>query len=130
MYDNNDDDDEYTTKSNNIEQLLMEFMESKLKNCWLDDGYILVYVRKGHHLIDGHVCSTFDIANVKIEKEHQGKGYFKKFIELVEGIGLLVYVETILNPNLIEMLRKHGYEIIDNHGSINAIKRPVISINQ
>lgn len=99
-----------------------KFMASPFHNRWIEDDFISVYVRKGQHLINGKMYQTFDVANVDTKPEYQGQGHFRNFMLKVESLGLPVYVECILNPELVTMLEKHGYEIIHSYGNIHAIK--------
>jgi len=102
-----------------------DFMLSKYHNIWLDDGIVRVFVRKSRRNIKGVIHETFDIANIStIPKQYQGQGYFKNFIQKVESIGLAVYVESIHNPLLTNMLEKNGYTIMVTEYDTNAIKYP------
>ena len=87
-----------------------EFLKSKDRNAWITDGIVDVYVRKSFRTIEGNNIHTFDIANIKIEKENQGKGYFKDFILYLESLELNVYVESVYNEDLKSMLIKNGYK--------------------
>lgn len=99
-----------------------EFMTSSLPSRWLGDEHIAVYVRKGHHLINGEMINTFDVANIVQDPEHCSKGYFKAFMQKVESLDLPIYVECILNPKLVEILKRNEYSIIEHYGSIHAFK--------
>ena len=103
---------------------LEQFLDNKLRNSWLDEGVLSVYVRKGIHYINGNNTDTFDIANVVVEEEHQKQGVFTKFIERVEkAITLPIYVENIHHSWLVDFFSRRGYNIIDIGGLKSAIKR-------
>jgi hypothetical protein len=103
---------------------LEEFVNSKYRNMWLDDGILTIYVRRSMHIIDNEYVECLDVANIQpIDPDYEHKGYFKRFMEKAETLGLSVFVECIHNPNLIEMLRKHGYVIIRQDNSTHALKR-------
>jgi hypothetical protein len=57
---------------------------------------------------------------------HQGKGYFKAFMQHIESYNMPVYVENIFNPALTGMLIKNGYEKIGPGDSMmsSVVKMP------
>ena len=92
---------------------LAMFLASNLRNAWISDGIIYVYVRKSKRLfleVEGVLLPAIDIANIQIKKHNQGKGYFKEFIQHVESLGVNVFVESVQNKQLKENLLKHGYK--------------------
>lgn len=80
-----------------METLIKEFLDSNLRNAWLETSDIKLYVRKGHHLIDGKLCQTFDVASVEVVENKRGCGIFRNTMFHVEQLGMTVYVESILN---------------------------------
>jgi hypothetical protein len=105
-----------------ITDQLDDFMESSFNNLWLNDDILSIYVRKGNHLFRGEILATLDVANIgTIPDEYKGKGHFKRFMKKAESIGLPIWVECIHNPDLVQMLVKHGYIIMDRDG-IHAVK--------
>ena len=110
-------------QTNSIQFLIDKFIASKQRNEWLYNEYMKVYVRKSLRFIDRERVEAFDVANVVVKPEYQGLGYFKEMIIHAEGLGLVVYVESINNPNLKAMLIKNGYTM-DSSG-YNAYKKPI-----
>lgn len=95
----------------------MEFINSPLRNQWLQFQHIDVYVRKAHRLIeDRQRIDTLDIANIVVEEGHQGKGIFTAFLKDAEDIASevnrKVYIESILEPRLITFLNNRGYRYL------------------
>ena len=94
-----------------MKELIDSFMSSKLRNAWLQTDSVNMYVRKGVHIIDGQLTNTFDLASITIAENKRGCGLFKEIILYIESLGLPVYVESILNPKLADMLERHGYSL-------------------
>lgn len=108
-----------------MDNLIDEFIQSKLPCKWIEGDILAVYLRKGIHLIDGKMLDTLDVANIRsIPKEYRRQGYFKAFMLKIESYGKPVYVECIHNPSLLKMLNKHGYQTIHQDQMIHAIKYP------
>lgn len=104
--------------------ILEEFLNSKLRNSWLYEGPLSVYVRKGIHTIDGQTINTFDIANVSVQLEHQRQGIFKKFISRVENsTELPIFIENILDAWLVTFFKRRGYIVFYVGGLACAIKK-------
>ena len=102
-----------------------DFILSKNSNIWLEDKILQIYVRKNFRYINHQQINTFDIANIPaIQKKYQGKGHFKQFMIKVESLGIPVFVESIQNPNLAEMLERNGYTMLGGQYDTNAIKFP------
>ncbi len=101
-----------------------DFINGPARNLWLNDGILMVYVRKSRRLIGGDYVKTFDVANVAaIAPEYEHKGYFRRFMEKLESVSSCVFVECIQNPKLTDMLKKNGYTITtERYGTINAMK--------
>lgn len=70
--------------------------------------------------INNEVIPSIDVANIEIDEEYQGKGLFKELLSEIEikaeQLGRCVYVESVLNDMLINVLPRYGYEEV--HGSI------------
>jgi len=98
-------------------------MLTKPRNSWLENKYMRVYVRRSRRMIAGVIEETFDVASILVHPKYQKQGYFKAFMQYIETLGLTIYVESLLNSELTEMLLKHGY-ILDSSGQ-NAYKRSV-----
>lgn len=110
---------------------IRSFVEKNLtsrfaKNMSLDGPIIRGYFRVANRLIDGKLAKTFDIARIEVDEKHQGKGHFSSFLDKVEKIGkesgLSIYVESIMNPDLVKMLEARGYAIQGHDLAPNAIR--------
>lgn len=99
------------------------FILTKARNAWLENKYMRVYVRRSRRMIDSVIEETFDVANISVYPKYQKQGYFKSFMQYIETLGLTIYVESLSNSELTEMLLKHGY-ILDSSGQ-NAYKRSI-----
>lgn len=97
-----------------ILEQLDDFMESSARNNWLCDKHLRVYVRKGIRYIEGQMLNTVDVANIESPPKYKGKGFFKQFMLKVESLGRPIFVENIHNPNLFDMLKKHGYQEVQS----------------
>ena len=104
-----------------IIKLVEQFMNGVARNAWLENKYMKVFVRRAFHMVGTTVDNTFDIANITVKPVYQGQGYFKTLIQFVETLGLTVYVESINNIKLKEMLIKNGYTI--DYTGYNAYKK-------
>ncbi|HHH9441331.1 TPA: hypothetical protein ACP32N_003270 [Pseudomonas aeruginosa] len=100
----------------------------------LEFGDLMVYVRISGRLIDGSMQWALDLADLEIRKEDaRGQGHFSRFLDCAEqaadGHGLAVYVQSIVNPHLKEILVAKGYSlcggsfsIYDAHLSVEAMR--------
>lgn len=95
---------------------LIKFMESHLRNQWIEHPNIRIYVRKAVRHLPGipHVLNVLDIANVSVIEEMQRKGTFKDWLTEAEEVAVqyemgAIYIESVLNPILLEFLGKRGY---------------------
>lgn len=92
-----------------------DFLGDFRRNLWLTADKMEVYVRKASHVISGDVPRCFDIASITVGEEHRGKGLFSSWLDYVEatlrgGEYEFIYVENVLNPLLLEFLRRRGYQ--------------------
>ncbi len=94
---------------------LAEFIERMKQgkfpqNAWLEDSKMKVYVRHGHHCIEGEMRETLDIANVEVSEKHQGKGLYKKFVEAAHEMNPwgITFHENTLNARLADHHRRSG----------------------
>lgn len=89
---------------------ISRFVDSALRNVWLEDENGKVYVRKSRRFLNGEAITTLDIAS--IEAIVRGKGFFKTVRVAAENSGLSVYVENVLEPRLVDHLLRNGYTMI------------------
>lgn len=102
-----------------------KFMSSNIRNEWIEDYALRVYVRKGSHLIDGELVKTIDIANIQSAPEYQHNGYFRSFMRHVESYKVPVYVENIHNPLLTDILVRNGYRVIDPEALLTCVIKTI-----
>lgn len=92
------------------------FLKGVRPNRWLQADKMEVYVRKAVHVVQGMKASScFDIANIQVHPDFQNQGVFSSWLAYVEEALRgneqfeLIFVESILNPHLIQMLGRRGY---------------------
>lgn len=95
------------------------FIDSpKIRNIWIRERDIKVYVRRSNRIIDGNLVSCLDIASVEINERRRGQGIFKAFLNRVEkaaaSMNREVFVESILEPRLLQFLLKRDYTLVPN----------------
>lgn len=67
-----------------------------------------LYVRHAHHVINGEVHQTFDIASV--ESKRPGRGAFTRLLEQeLNDLDKTIYVESVLNPKFACWLERNGF---------------------
>ena len=96
--------------------LLTDFLDSPQKTTWLNmvrgSTRLSVYVRKSRRYLEGRLQDAIDIATANAYP--QGTGLFTAFVEKVEQIAkerdLIVFVESILNEQLISFFVRRGYK--------------------
>lgn len=90
----------------------------KIRNIWIRERDIDVYVRRSNRIIDGNLVSCLDIASVEVNEKRRGQGTFKAFLNRVEkaaaSMNREVFVESILEPRLLQFLLKRNYILIPN----------------
>jgi len=94
------------------EEAINTFLVSTHRSHWLEIGPMLVYVRKGTHLISAGLVKTFDVANISVNEEERGKGWFTALLDVLEARWNghhVIYVEQILEPRLYSFLENRGY---------------------
>lgn len=82
----------------------------------IDDLHIIqsAFHRTKRYLIKlGGLVSTLEISRIMVEDEYQQRGYFTRFLNAFEKIAAEekrhVYIESVLNDFMIDMLLKRGY---------------------
>jgi hypothetical protein len=102
-----------------VEQFARWLTEAHSQNVWLESAEISVYVRRSlRHLGDAKLRSCLYIENISQPDSERGKGYFRAFMIEAERHPEcydFIYVENILNPELLKMLLKHGYSKVRSH---------------
>ena len=86
-----------------------------LRNQWISERNISVYVRKSVRMIEGDLVACLDIGSVEVDEEHRGVGIFTGFLQRMEDYGKklnrTIFVESILEPRLLRFLLQRGYQL-------------------
>ncbi|MBL4833933.1 MAG: hypothetical protein JKY26_08160 [Pseudomonas sp.] len=95
-------------------------------------GKINAYMRIAYHRIEGQFAETLDIGSV--ECIEPGKGHFTRFLTEVERLadkhGFPVFVESIMNPDLLGSLVRRGYQVSDHGLCPNAFRNKAAVVNE
>jgi GNAT superfamily N-acetyltransferase len=102
---------------------LTDFLQmNNLRNTWIEEHSIKVYVRKSIRYINDAPFRFLDLASVEVEEDHRGCGIFTEFLNRFEreakGVERGVYVESILNKRLIGFLKDRGYYFVPGTNEI------------
>lgn len=97
-----------------IEQLANFITNSdSVRNLWLEDEVMKVYVRKGYHIVfpGSRASVTLDIASVSVNEENQQQGYWTNFLAKAHEMNPweATFIECVLEPRLAASLLKHGW---------------------
>ena len=101
----------------NMAKLSMNFdtfiVSPKIRNCWVHERDLSVYVRRSMRFIGKEAVKCLDIASVEVNEKRRGCGIFKEFLARFEveakNLNRAVFVESILEPRLLQFLFKRGY---------------------
>jgi GNAT superfamily N-acetyltransferase len=100
---------------------IKKFLDGPARNEWLFAKKIHVYVRKGHHIVNGKIQLCFDVATIDVPPQYQRQGVFTKWLAEVEAYlashkdaPQIVFVESILERNLVPFLARNGYQFTDD----------------
>jgi len=92
-----------------------KFMFSNIKNCWVTDDVISIYIRKSKRMYKDQLLDFFDFASINITlSEDRGKGLFTNILKSFETQypEKNIFIESILNDRLYKHLKNLGFEII------------------
>jgi len=97
--------------------LLQDFIDSPLRNSWLEFATMKVYVRKSWHSFEDIYDplpnpNCLDIGSIEVDVNLRHTGIFKAFLKHAEEINpySLIQVECVMNPHLDEFLLSSGYK--------------------
>jgi hypothetical protein len=92
------------------------FLTSRLRNVWLYEPGIAIYVRKS-------VRVGVDIDLASMEADYPGKGALTKFLDTYEPHHVFC-VENIHNPRLPAYLKRRGYlQLAGFEGAISMVSK-------
>ena len=93
---------------------LKEFLNSPIRNVWIEEPGIGIYVRKSIR-----IGVDIDLANM--EADEPGKGALTLFLDKYEPHHVFC-VEGVLNPRLVPYLVRRGYlQLAGNEGAVNMV---------
>ncbi len=90
-------------------------------NEWIMHGPVKLYIRVGERVVDEKKVKAIDLANFEIvDEKERGKGHFSTLLKLVNDLGKKysydgIYVESILNPDLVTILDNKGYRTVTRY---------------
>lgn len=86
----------------------------KLRNTWVYERDIAIYVRRSTRYINNDFVPCLDIGSVGVTDKKQGRGIFTKFLSRFENgarkMKRAVFIESILNPQFYDFLKRKGYQ--------------------
>lgn len=111
--------DDMTDIEENMAELKMNFdtfVDSpKVKNCWVYERDLAVYVRRSIRFIKNDAVPCLDLASVEVIEEHRGMGiftgFFQRFEEAAKKMNRAVFVESVLTPRFRDFFLKRGYKL-------------------
>jgi hypothetical protein len=92
-----------------------EFMFSNLRNVWISDGIINIYIRKSKRMYKEQLFDFFDFASITvIQPSNRGKGLFTNILNSFEKQypSKNIFVESIVNDKLYKHLKNIGFDVI------------------
>jgi predicted GNAT family N-acyltransferase len=98
---------------------LKDFIHSKiLRNSHIEEPDLVAYMRKSNRFIEGKMHEFLDIGRILVDSNKRGTGVFKKFLSDVENFARQlnrgVFIESIMEPRLIDFLKNRGYKRMPN----------------
>lgn len=102
----------------NEETELERVIKLSRTNEWITHGPFKLYIRVGDRFIGEKKMKVIDLANFQItDEKERGKGHFSRLLKVVNDLGKKygydgIYVESILNPDLITILNKKNFRIV------------------
>ena len=114
-------------ESLNSMDILMKFINSNDRSKWIIiEGKMDVYIRKSKRSIDGELINFIDLANFNIPNDkNKRKGLFTRFLLECDKLDMNLYIENVLNSDIIESIKRLGYEKCneEGHGSFYKLKK-------
>jgi len=116
-----------TYENYNYSDILSEidtFLKSGIRNTYVNDDKITMYIRKSQRLVNKQTVKFFDIGNISIDENYWGKGIFTNLISnlISKYPDMNIFVESILNPAIETALNKFNFEKQDLYGQINMFR--------
>jgi hypothetical protein len=88
-----------------------DFLNSSVRNQWVTDEFMQVYLRKSHRYYAGNLIQFLDIATIVVYPYFQRQGKCGEFIKTAHQINPFqaTFVENVLHEFLRVHLRKNQY---------------------
>ncbi|MFB2970403.1 hypothetical protein ACE1CD_15630 [Aerosakkonema sp. BLCC-F183] len=87
---------------------LKDFLDSSVRNQWLTDEFMQVYLRKSHRYYAGNLIQVLDIATIEVYPDFQRQGKCSEFLRITHQIN--PYQATFVENVLHEFLRLHLFK--------------------
>jgi len=96
-YDNSDIDDILSKISN--------FLDSNLRNLWISNNEISIYIRRSKRSFKGNMYDFFDFASIEVTEP--GSGLFTKILEKFEELypDKNIFIESVLTERFANYIR-------------------------
>jgi len=99
-----------------IEKFVLETSKNLgTANAWLQLSVGKVYLRKAFHQlgVQRELNKTLDIANICIDEDKRGKGYFTELLDAIYSIAckynMSLYIENVLDKRFQSFFLKKGF---------------------
>jgi GNAT superfamily N-acetyltransferase len=90
-----------------------DFISLEIRNGWIENDEIRLYLRTGLRRIEGSTVKAVTIASVSVYERRKSRGIFTAILTEIEKIaanaGLSVFVENVLNSRLADFFERRGY---------------------
>lgn len=110
-----------------LEKFIDESENKRIRNKWIDDENMKVYVRKGYRLINKKMVQTLDIASIAVDEDKRRMGFCSKFLEEAHELNPwdATFVECVLNQNLACHLLRNGWNMKEEENSFYKLKKEI-----
>jgi hypothetical protein len=103
-------------------------MQVARSNLAIDQSGISAYFRLSYRSIRGLISPAVDFARISIDPECRGRGYMRDILSILESNPnrLPVYVESMIDPDLIPVFERRGYIVCsdDGYGVVDLVYQP------
>jgi GNAT superfamily N-acetyltransferase len=107
-------------------QALTQFLAGNASNAWVKAKGFEVYLRKSRRYLPGseaeRLVAAIDIANITVEDRYRRKGLLRALVQYIESYGRVVYIESIMEPVLLEAVQRWGYTLDNREQPPSAYK--------
>ena len=103
-----------------------DFLNSNLRNLWIGNDEIKIYIRKSKRNFKGQLLDFFDFASIEVENTGQGlfTQILKKFEEIYSNKN--IFIESVLTDRFADYIKnKLGFEEPNNDKNFYKIKNKI-----